>query len=129
MDWKKLLDEIKYKYSPTIPSVDATNKDSRRNWILLMAQKTERFPVRQIYDKCIPTVTKMTVNTDLKSLEEQGLIKREKDNKNKSYVIPLFEDSGEAPVPVYEKRKKLILNIGLPVITFVLFGIFLWINV
>ena len=128
INWKKLLDEFKYKYSPAITSVNPGNKDSRRNWILFMAQKTGRFPVRQVYNKLIPSVSKMTVNTDFLFLEKQGLIRREKDSDQLSYVIPIFKDSGEKPKSSFEKKKQLILDIGLPAITILLFAVFLWIN-
>ena len=80
MNWKKSFDDFKIKYLTMDPSVDPKNKNSRRDWILFMANKTERFPVRQVYNRLIPAVTKMTVNTDLKYLEEQGLIRREKES-------------------------------------------------
>ena len=128
MNWKKKFDNFKFKYLTMDPSVDPKNKNSRRDWILFMANKTERFPVRQVYDRLIPGVTKMTVNTDFQYLEEQGLIKREKDSDGKSYVIPLFTDSGEAPEPEHIRYKRYFLNIGLPTISLILLGILIVIS-
>lgn len=105
------------------PSVDPKNKDSRRNWVLFMANKTQRFPVRQVYDRLIPSVTKMTVNTDLKFLEEQGLIRREKEADGTSHIVPLFEDSGEAPEPKHVKIKRISKDILLPIIALTLLGV------
>ena len=120
---KKLLLQFKYKYSPTIPDLDFNNFESRRNWILFMAHRTGRFPVREILDKFVPHVSKMTVNTDLKRLEEAGLIRREKDHGQRSFVIPLFEDSGEEVKNAFEQRKEFWLNFGLPTLTVILFVI------
>lgn len=125
MNWKKKFTDFKFKYLTMDPSVDPKNKNSRRDWILFMANKTERFPVRQVYDRLIPGVTKMTVNTDFQYLEEQGLIKREKDSEGRSYVIPLFADSGEAPEPKHIKYKRIFLDIGLPIIVVALFVVLL----
>lgn len=120
MNWKKKLDDFKFKYLTMDPSVDTNNKNSRRDWILFMANKTEKYPVRQVYDRFIPGVTRMTVNTDFLYLEKHGLIKREKDSDNKSYVIPLFKDSGEAPDPAHVRYKRLFLDIGLPLLSVIL---------
>ena len=128
MNWKKKFADFKFKYLTMDPSVDPTNKNSRRDWVLFMANKTNRFPVRQVYDRLIPGVTKMTVNTDFRYLEDQGLIKREKDSEGRSYVIPLFEDSGEAPEPKHVKYKRIFLDIGLPIVSFVLFGILIMVS-
>ena len=119
----KFLKLIKFKYSPLIPDVDFTSVESRRNWILFMAQKTGRLPVREVYDKMIPNVNQVTVNNDFKALEEKKLIRREREKGKHSFVIPLFEDSGEAPARPHEKRKQLILNIGLPALSLILMAI------
>jgi hypothetical protein len=122
MKWfLKLIKTIKFKYSPLIPDVDFTSVESRRNWILFMAQKTGRFPVREVYDKMIPNVNQVTVNNDFKALEEQGLIRREREKGKHSFVVPLFEDSGEAPARPHEKRKQMLLDWGLPVLASLLF--------
>jgi len=126
MNWRKKLDDFKFKYFTMDPSVDPKSKNSRRDWILFMANKTERFPVRQVYDRLIPGVTKMTVNSDFLYLEGEGLIKREKDSDQRSYVIPLFTDSGEAPEPAHVRYKRLFLDLGLPLVSVVLFGILIW---
>lgn len=123
MNWKKKFDDFKFKFLTMDPSVDTNNKNSRRDWILFMANKTEKFPVRQVYDRFIPGVTKMTVNSDFQYLEKEGLIKREKDSDNKSYVIPLFTDSGEAPDPMHVVYKRRFMDIGLPLVAVCLFGI------
>jgi len=124
MSWKKTIEDFKIKYLTMDPSVDPKNKDSRRNWVLFMANKTERFPVRQVYDRLIPSVTKMTVNTDLKYLEEQGLIRREKEGDGTSHIVPLFADSGEAPEPKHIKYKRIFLDIGLPILALTLLVVF-----
>ena len=96
---KKFLDKIKYKYSPTIPGLDYNDKESRKNWILYMSHKTGKMPVKEIYDKISPHVSKQTINNDLQTLEEEKLIKRYRENagtkQQASYVIPLFDDAGE----------------------------------
>ena len=126
---KAWLEQIKLKYSPTIPNIDYNDHESRRNWILYMAKKTNKFPVREIYDTISPHVSKMTINNDLKSLEDEKLIKREKDKKTgKSYVIPLFEDSGESTLNTQQKNRKIILDWGLPVLCIVLIGILITIQ-
>jgi len=128
MNWKKTLDDFKIKYLTMDPSVDPKSKESRQNWILFMSNKTERFPVRQVYNRLIPAVTKMTINTDLKYLEEQGLIRREKESDGTSHIVPLFKDSGEAPEPKHVKYKRIILDIGLPIVALTLFVIFVMIQ-
>ena len=125
MDWKNKWNEFKLDYLTIDPGVNIKNKDSRQNWILFMANKTERYPVRKVYDRFIPTVTKMTVNTDFRELEDQGLIKREKESDKRSYIVPLFEDSGEAPEPVNIRRKRLALNYGLPILAAILLVLFI----
>lgn len=120
---KKLLLKFKYKYSPTIPDLNFNDFESRRNWILFMAHRTGRFPVREILDKFVPHISKMSVNTDLKRLEEAGLIRREKDRGQRSFVIPLFKDSGEEEKNAFEQRKEFWLNFGLPTLTVILFVI------
>lgn len=117
---KRFLDQIKYKYSPTIPDVDYKNYESRRNWILFMAHRTGRLPVREIYDKMMPHVSKMTISVDLNKLEEAGLIRRERLKHRHSFVIPLFEDSGIKEKNEIEKRKDLWLNYGLPLLNIIL---------
>lgn len=114
MNIKTWFDQLKFKYSPTIPSIDYNSFESRRNWILFMAKRTGRYPVREIYNTMEGRISKMSINNDLKALEDEKLIKRERDNTNKSFVIPLFEDSGEAPLNDQEKRRQTMLNIGLP---------------
>lgn len=114
---KTILLKIKYKYSPTIPDLDFNDFESRRNWILFMAHRTGRFPVREILNKFVPHVSRVSVNTDLRRLEKDGLIRREKDRGQKSYVIPLFEDSGEYVKNELERRKDYWLNFGLPTLT------------
>ena len=125
---KRFLDKLKYKYSPTIPDVDYNDAESRRNWILYMAHKTGKMPVREVWDKLYPQVSKVTINYDFKHLEKAGLIKRAKENvgtkksgtQQQSFVIPLFEDSGEEKVNEYQKRKEYWLNFGLPVVNIIL---------
>lgn len=129
MSIKKQLTDFRFKYFTMDPSVDPKNKNSRRDWILFMANKTERFPVRQIYDRLIPAVTKMTVNTDLRYLEDEGLIRREKESDGTSHVVPLFDDSGEAPEPKHVKYKRIFLDIGLPILALTLLIIFVMIQI
>lgn len=129
MSIKKQLTDFRFKYLTMDPSVDPKNKNSRRDWILFMANKTERFPVRQIYDRLIPAVTKMTVNTDLRYLEDEGLIRREKESDGTSHVVPLFDDSGEAPEPKHVKYKRIFLDIGLPILALTLLIIFVMIQI
>jgi len=124
MSIKKILIDFKLNYLTMDPGVDPKNKDSRRDWILFMSNKTSSYPVRKVYDRLIPAVTKMTVNTDLKYLEEQGLIKREKHSDGTSHIIPLFEDSGEAVEPIHIRYKRHALNIGLPILCLTLLTIF-----
>ncbi len=120
MKLKTILEQFKYKYSPTIPGLDYNDHESRRNWILFMAHRTGRFPVRELYDKFSPHVSKMTANNDMKRLEEAGLIKREKEHGQKSFIIPLFEDSGTNDGTAFEQRKEFWLTIGLPSSTVIL---------
>ena len=127
---QKIVRLYKFKYSPTIPSLDVHNHESRRNWILFMAKKTGKFPVREILDRMTPQVSKITVNNDMRALEEAGVIRREKDKvKQRSFVIPLFEDSGEAPISKEEQQKQFYLKWGLPFISCVLFLILILIHV
>jgi len=123
MEWKKTIAEFKLNYLTMEPGVNPNNKASRKDWVLFMANKTERYPVRKVYDRFLSSVTKMTINTDFRELEELGLIKREKDSDNRSYIIPLFEDSGEAIEPRHIRYKKLAFDIGLPVLSCVLFAV------
>lgn len=129
MSIMKQFTDFRFKYLTMDPSVDPKNKNSRRDWILFMANKTERFPVRQIYDRLIPAVTKMTVNTDLRYLEDEGLIRREKESDGTSHVVPLFDDSGEAPEPKHVKYKRIFLDIGLPILALTLLIIFVMIQI
>lgn len=121
---KKFLDKMKYKYSPTIPGLDYRDKESRKNWILYMAHKTGKMPVKEIYDKMCPNVSKQTINNDFQDLEKENLIKRIKENsgtkQQASYVVPLFDDSGEEEPGEVEKRKEFWLNFGLPILNVVL---------
>lgn len=128
MNWKKSIEEFKVKYLTMDPSVNPKNKKSRQDWILFMANKTERFPVRQVYNRLIPGVTKMTVNTDLQTLEERGLIRREKESNGTSHIIPLFVDSGEAPEPSHVKYKRIAFDIGLPILALTLLVVFVMIQ-
>jgi len=128
MSFNKIIDDIKIKYLTMDPSVDPKNKESRRNWILFMANKTQRFPVRQVYDRLIPSVTKMTVNTDMKYLEDQGLIRREKESDGTSHIVPLFDDSGEAPEPKHVIYKRWAKNVILPLIALTLLVVFVIIS-
>ena len=123
MNWKKKFDDFKFKYLTMDPSVNPKIMTSRRDWVLFMANKTERFPVRQVYDRFLSSVSKATINDDFRYLEREGLIRREKDSDNKSYIIPLFKDSGEAPEPAHVRYKRLFLDIGLPVASVILLGI------
>lgn len=125
----KKITDFRFKYLTMDPSVDPKNKQSRQDWILFMANKTKKFPVRQVYNRLIPTVSKMTVNTDLKTLEEQGLIKREKESDGTSHIIPLFKDSGEAPEPKHIKYKRIFLDIGLPILALTMLLIFVIIQI
>ena len=93
-----------------------------------MANKTERFPVRKVYDRFEASVTKMTINTDFRELEERGLIKREKETDGRSFIVPLFEDSGEAPEPKRERYKRLAFDIGLPLVAVVLLSVLIMIS-
>lgn len=120
MKLKTLIEQFKYKYSPTIPGLDYNDNKSRQNWILFMAQRTGRFPVRELYDKFIPHVSRQTANNDMKALEENGLIRREKVHGQKSFIIPLFEDSGTSDGTAFEQRKEFWLTIGLPCSTAIL---------
>lgn len=119
---QKVVKLYKFKYSPTIPGLNVHDHESRRNWILFMAKKTGKFPVREILDRMTPQISKVTVNNDLQALEEEGLIRREKDKlKQRSYVYPLFDDSGEAPLSREEQQKQFFLKWGLPFLSFALF--------
>lgn len=115
---KKFIEQLKYQYSPTIPDVDFKNAESRRNWILYMAHRLGKVPVRELYAKLVPHVSKVTVNHDMQVLEGQGLIKRIRENigtkDSTSYVLPLFEDSGEEKQTNLQRRKEVWLNFGLP---------------
>lgn len=127
---QKIIKLYKFKYSPAIPSLDIHNHESRRNWILFMAKKTGKFPVREILDRMTPQISPVTVNNDLQALEEEGLIRREKDKKKqRSYVFPLFEDSGEARISKEEKQKQFLLQWGLPFLSCILFLILILIHV
>lgn len=118
---QKIIKLYKFKYSPTIPNLNIHDYESRRNWVLFMAKKTGKFPVREILDRMTPQVSHVTVNNDLKALEEEGLIRRERDKlRQKSFVFPLFEDSGEAPLSKEEQQKQFYLKWGLPSLSFVL---------
>lgn len=117
---KTLIDKFKFKYSPTIPGLDFNDHKSRRDWILFMAQRTGRFPVRELYDKFLPHVSRVTTNKDVVYLEEKGLVKREKEHGQKSFIVPLFEDSGTDDGTAFEQRKEFWLNIGLPSSTVIL---------
>ena len=98
--------------------------ESRRNWILYMAHRLGKIPVKEIYNKLTPHVSRVTVNNDFLALEEQGLIKRERENpgnrNSTSYVIPLFDDSGEEEPSEIQERKEFYLNFGLPILNAVL---------
>lgn len=119
---QKIIKLYKFKYSPTIPGLNVHDHESRRNWILFMVKRTGKFPVREILDRMTPQISKVTVNNDLKALEEEGLIRREKDKlKQRSYVYPLFEDSGEAPLSKEEQQKQFFLKWGLPFVSCALF--------
>ncbi len=121
---KKFLDKLKYKYSPVIPGLDYSNKESRKNWILYMAHKTGKMPVREIIDKFTPHVSKQTINIDFQDLEKEKLIKRVKENagtkQQASYVLPLFDDSGEEEPTDIERRRDYWFNFGLPILNVVL---------
>jgi hypothetical protein len=116
---QNLKNSIKYKYSPLIPDIDYKNAESRRKWILFMARKTGRLPVKEVYDKMLSHITKMTINNDLQYLEGQKLIRREKDKGKHSFIIPLFQDPEHIPPPI-EIRRQLILGIGLPTLSGIL---------
>lgn len=119
---KIFLNKLKYKYSPTIPGLDCSDKESRKNWILYMAHRTGRMPVREIYDKM--TVSRMTTNKDFLELEKEKLIERITENpgtkQKTSYVVPLFDDSGEEEPNEIKKRRDFWLNFGLPLLNVVL---------
>lgn len=119
---KIFLNKLKYKYSPTIPGLDCNDKESRKNWILYMSHKTGKMPVREVYNKM--TVSRMTTNKDFQELEKENLIKRIKENvgtkQQASYVIPLFDDSGEEEPTEIERRREFWLNFGLPLLNIVL---------
>lgn len=119
MKLKHIIQQFKYKYSPIIPGVDFNSFESRRNWILFMAHRTGRFPVREVYDKFTPHVSKVTANNDFQALEEAGLIRREKENQQQSFIIPLFDDSGVEEKNAFEQRKEFWLNFGLPIINII----------
>lgn len=122
MNIQKIKNFIKYKLNPMDPSVDSQDYKSRRNWILYMAHRDKRYPVSLVHEKFNGLVSKVTTNTDFQSLEKDGLIRREKDRKTgKSYVVPLFQDSGEALVENKEKKRQLILDKGLPALSIILF--------
>ena len=128
MDWKKTWSEFRLNYLIMEPGVNPKNKESRQNWILFMANKTNRYPVRKVYDRFLSSVTKMTINNDFRELEEKGLIKREKDSDKFSFVVPLFEDSGEAVEPKHIRYRNIALDIGLPILTVGLFIVFVMVQ-
>ena len=95
-----------------------------------MAKKTGKFPIREILDRMTPQVSHVTVNNDLKALETEGLIRREKDKlKQRSYVYPLFEDSGEALLSKEEQQKQFFLKWGLPLVSCILFLLLILIHI
>lgn len=124
---KQLINQFRFRYSPSIPAVDANNIDSRKNWILYMAQRSGKFPVSEVYEKMENQVSDVTINKDLKSLEEKNLIKRVKE-QNKTYIYPLFEDSGIEKTTPIQKRREIWLNYGLPIVVFLLFVILISIH-
>lgn len=127
---QKIVRLYKFKYSPTIPNLNVHNHESRRNWILFMAKRTGQFPVREILDRMTPQVSHVTVNNDLKALEAEGLIRREKDKlKQRSYVYPLFEDSGEASLSKEEQQKQFFLKWGLPFLSVALFLVLILVHI
>lgn len=124
MNFQQLKTFIKYKLNPMDPNVDAQDYESRRNWILYMAHRDGKYSVRMVYEKFEGLVSKVTLNSDFQALEKDGLIKREKDRKTgKSYVVPLFQDSGEAPAKKEEIRRQMLLNRGLPLLSLILITI------
>lgn len=109
----KFLTFIKYRLNPLDPSLDVNDKESRQNWILYMARRDGKYPVSEVYEVMVPHVSKVTVNKDFQFLESDGLIKRERDPKTgKSYIIPLFEDSGVEKVNKSKQYRQMIMTWG-----------------
>lgn len=111
---KKYWTRYNYRWSPLIPSANFKNTEERRNWILYMVRRSGRYPVSELESKIIPNVSSVTLYNDFKVLEEQKLIRREKDKTNKSFILPMFDDSGEAVLSKDQQRREFILNFGLP---------------
>lgn len=129
--FEKLKYILQYKLNPKDPDVDAQIAESRRNWILYMANRDGRYPVSEVNEKFSGLVSKVTINKDFQKLEEEGLIKREKDRSTgKSYLVPLFKDSGIAEGTKSEQRRSFALKWGLPIVSMVLalilFGVILF---
>lgn len=126
---KQRIKQFKYKYSPTIPTIDYTDKQSRQNWILYMSRKDGKYPVREIYNFMDGHISNMTINTDLQNLEKEGLIRRERDKNNKSFVIPLFGEKEYTVLNDQQKRTQMVLNLGLPSLCVLLFSLLVTIHV
>ena len=80
---KKYWIRYNYRWSPLIPSANFKNTEERRNWILYMVRRSGRYPVSEFESKIIPNVSSVTLYNDFKILEEQKLIRRERDKTNK----------------------------------------------
>lgn len=119
--FEKIKYILKFKLNPKDPEVNPQNIDSRRNWILYMTNRDGRYPVSEVNDKFEGLVSKVTINKDFQKLEEDGLIKREKDRSTgKSYLVPLFKDSGIAEGTKAEQRRTFALKWGLPIVAITL---------
>lgn len=113
---------FKYKFNFRELDVNPQDYESRRNWILYVANRDKKYPVSEINAKFEGLVSKVTINKDFQKLEEEGLIRREKDRATgKSYVIPEFQDSGVSEGTRLEQRKQFLLSWGLPIIAVILF--------
>mgnify|MGYP003641852318 CR=1 FL=1 len=118
--------EFSLSYLIIDPGVNTKNKKSRQNWILFMANKTGKYPVRKINERFLSSISIATLNTDFQELEGEGLIKRTKEGRF-AFVVPLFEDSGEIIETKKIQYRNMALNFGLPLITILLIFVFIMI--
>lgn len=119
MNWKKLRDTFGNRWSPTLPDLDPTNRESRQEWILFMAHHRKRFPMTELNSALMPHVSRVTANKDVKELEERNLIRREKDPENRAYVVPIKQKEYVVADPAQERRR-YFWNLGLPSLVVVL---------
>ena len=65
------------------------NSTERRYYILKNVYETKKFPVRTIMNEFKDDVSIVTINKDMQLLENNGLIRRQKDFATaKSYALP-----------------------------------------